>query len=86
MDGPVERLRFYVTDTVTAMISSAGGAAPRFITTQHWRLQVDHASALEEANRPFADLLQRELEAARDAGTLQCADPAGDAWIMRSSS
>jgi TetR/AcrR family transcriptional regulator len=82
LDGPVERLRFYVTDTVTAMISDPGRTGPRFITTQHWRLQETHGAALAEAHRPFAELLQRELEAAAAVGTLSSPDPGFDAWLM----
>jgi AcrR family transcriptional regulator len=82
LDGPVERLRFYVTDTLTAMVGSAGAAGPRFITAQHYRLQQEHPSELAAANQPFALLVQRELEAARDDGLLAPADPERDAWII----
>jgi AcrR family transcriptional regulator len=82
LDGPVERLRFYVTDTLTAMVASAGATGPRFITAQHWRLHQEHPNELAAANRPFAMLVQRELEAARDEGLLAPADPERDAWII----
>jgi AcrR family transcriptional regulator len=82
LDRPVERLQFYVTDTITAMISEPGRTGPRFITTQHWRLQQSHTAALGEANRPFADLLEGELRRAHTQGVLTSEDPASDAWMM----
>ena len=82
LDGPVERLRFYVVDTITAMVASSTNAASRFITAQHWRLQQEHAAALAAANRPFAELLEREIRDGRDQGALSSVDPKRDAWII----
>jgi AcrR family transcriptional regulator len=80
-DDPVERLHLYVTDTLS-LVGSGDATGGRFITSQHWRLQQLHPEALAEANRPFADLVQRELEAARAAGRLAPRAPERDAWII----
>jgi TetR/AcrR family transcriptional regulator len=82
LDGPVERFRFYVTETLGTMGTDPAQAGARFITSQHWRLQELHPEALAEATRPFADLVQRELEDARDAGLLDPRDPERDAWLI----
>jgi AcrR family transcriptional regulator len=80
LDGPVARLRLYVTETLSLLRSGASGG--RFITSQHWRLQQLFPEELAAANRPFADLVQRELEAARAAGLLFPRAPERDAWII----
>jgi AcrR family transcriptional regulator len=81
LEDPVERLHFYITDTLSLVSSPAPGAG-RFMTSQHWRLHQLHPEALAEANRPFADLVQREVEAARAAGLLAPRAPERDAWII----
>lgn len=63
-----------------ATLDSYGGG--RFMTSQHWRLQQLHPEALAEANRPFADLVQSEIEAARAAGLLTPRAPEREAWII----
>jgi AcrR family transcriptional regulator len=80
LDDPVDRLQMYVTDTLSLVTSGASGG--RFITSQHWRLHQLHPDALAAANRPFADLVQRELEAAQATGQLAPRAPARDAWII----
>ena len=52
------------------------------MTSQHWRLHQLYPDELAAATKPFADLVQRELEAARDAGLLAPRDPERDAWII----
>jgi AcrR family transcriptional regulator len=80
LDDPVERLRLYVTETVSVVNNGVGGG--RFITSQHWRLQQSYPAELAAANRPFADLVQRELEAGRASGRLAPRTPERDAWII----
>jgi len=77
---PVDRLHLYITETVALVSSDAAGG--RFITSQHWRLQQLHPEALAAANKPFADLVQRELEDARVAGLLMPRAPERDAWLI----
>ena len=52
------------------------------MTSQHWRLHQEYPEELAEATKPFADLVQRELEEARDAGLLTPRDPERDAWLI----
>ncbi len=82
LDGPVERLHFYVTDTLNAMVGDPGASGARFMTSQHWRLHQEYPDALAEATKPFADLVQGELEEARDADLLAPRDPERDAWFI----
>jgi hypothetical protein len=52
------------------------------MTSQHWRLHQLFPEELAAANKPFADLLQRELEEGTAAGSLESIDPERDAWII----
>ena len=82
LDDPVERFHFYIIDTLGVMARDPGAAGARFMTSQHWRLHQEYPEALAEATRPFADLVQYELEQARDAGLLQPRSPERDAWFI----
>jgi TetR/AcrR family transcriptional regulator len=83
LDDPVERLHFYVTATLAGVVGDpAGRSGARFMTSQHWRLHQLFPAELAEANRPFADLLQRELEMGTAAGSLASTDPERDAWVI----
>jgi AcrR family transcriptional regulator len=83
LDDPVERLHFYVTTTLEGVVGNPEGrAGARFMTSQHWRLHQLFPDELAAANKPFADLLQGELEKATAAGSLASADPERDAWII----
>ena len=64
-EDPVERFRYYVVDTLTMLVANPGATA-RFMTSQHWRLHQLYPEELAAATKPFADLVQRELEEARD--------------------
>jgi AcrR family transcriptional regulator len=81
MTDPIERLRFCVT--VAVQQASSGGddaAGPRFITSEHWRLQQEHPQEIGIAIRPFSDLIAEEIQLAVDAGALHTAVPQRDAW------
>lgn len=82
LDDPVERLHFHVTETLAVLAGDRGAPGARFMTAQHWRLHQAYPEELAEATRPFAALVQGELEAARDAGLLTPNDPERDAWII----
>jgi AcrR family transcriptional regulator len=78
---PIERLRFCVT--VAVQRASSGGddaAGPRFITSEHWRLQQEHPREIGIAIKPFSDLITEEIELAVDAGALHTRAPQRDAW------
>lgn len=81
MTDPVERLRFCVT--IAARPRAGDGAevaAPRFITSEHWRLQQEHPAEIALAISPFSDLVADEIENAVRAGSLRSSDPRSDAW------
>jgi AcrR family transcriptional regulator len=82
IDDPVDRLHFFITDTLSIVAESPGDARARFMTSQHWRLHQLQPEALAEATKPFAELVQRELEAAKAAGRLTPRDAERDAWII----
>jgi AcrR family transcriptional regulator len=83
LDDPVERLHFYITKTLATVVADPDGVSgARFMTSQHWRLHQLLPEELAEANKPFADLIQRELEAGTASGSLASADPERDAWII----
>lgn len=82
LDDPVERLHLYITETLGTMGGEPAAAGARFMTSQHWRLHQEQPDALAEATKPFADLVQRELEAAREVGRLAPRDPERDAWLI----
>ncbi|HUC04268.1 MAG TPA: TetR/AcrR family transcriptional regulator [Acidimicrobiales bacterium] len=83
MSDPVERLRHYVTIAVGAQ-SRAGGdsAGPRFITSEHWRLQQEHPEEIAVAIAPYTELLVTEIEHAVASGALHTDDPRGAAWMI----
>src|SRR4051812_34297569 len=81
MADPVERLRFYVCGTLSSL-DDAGAAGARFMTSQHWRLHQEWPDELAAATKPFADLVQHELEAGLATGQLHPRDPERDAWII----
>jgi AcrR family transcriptional regulator len=75
LPGPVARLRYYVAAILSDLdAEGAAGAAPRFITAEHWRLHQLYPEELDQATRPFLDLVTRELRAAQDDGALTLAD------------
>jgi AcrR family transcriptional regulator len=78
---PIERLHSYVR-LVLDNVSSTDGGSPRFITSEHWRLHQLYPHEVAAATQGFADLIQRELEAAMAAGQLDLPDPARSAWII----
>lgn len=82
LDDPVARLELYLRSTVDALQSGAGTATPRFMTSEHWRLHQMMPEAMAAASKPYADLVQRELVAGQQAGTLAPRDPQRDAWMI----
>jgi AcrR family transcriptional regulator len=81
MKDPIERLRFCVT--IAARPPAGDGAdvtAPRFITSEHWRLQQEYPAEIAVAISPFSELVAVEIENAVRAGSLESADAQNDAW------
>jgi AcrR family transcriptional regulator len=83
LDDPIERLHVYIAETLQTLVGrDRTTAGARFMTSQHWRLHQELPDELAQATKPFADLVQRELEVARDAGVLTPRSPERDAWII----
>jgi AcrR family transcriptional regulator len=82
LDDPVDRLHLYITETLSPLVENPGTEGARFMTSQHWRLHQLYPDELTEATKPFADLVQRELEEAKASGRLSPHDPERDAWII----
>ncbi len=83
LDDPLERMRSYISVVVESLARSGDTPhGPRFITAEHWRLSSLYPEEMERATRPFTDLLRGEIEAARDRGLIEVADPAYDAWLI----
>jgi AcrR family transcriptional regulator len=80
-DDPVERLHCYVT-TVLGGVAEDDSVGNRFITAEHWRLYQLFPEEMANANRPFADLVERELRDAAAQGQLHPTDPASDGWFV----
>ena len=78
---PVERLRFYITSTV-GTLADTDGEAPRFLTSQHWRLHQDHPHEITAATRPYTDLVLSTLAEGRATGVLPPGDSERDAWLV----
>jgi len=82
IDDPLERLHVYVTAALTSLRPGDGDVAARFITSEHWRLHQLFPDEMAAATKPFADLVQRELEAAKAAGRISPNDPERDAFLI----
>jgi hypothetical protein len=69
LPDPLERLRFYITETLKRLHENVKDAATtRFIVATRWRLHHEFPEELAEAEKPFVDLLRDEVIAATDAG------------------
>ncbi len=82
LSDPLDRLHFYVTDTVHAVVGVTAQSQSRFITSEYWRLHQLYPQQLEQARQPFVDLLIEEVRAAKDAGLLRPRHIEGDAWLV----
>ncbi|MEV0708118.1 TetR/AcrR family transcriptional regulator [Nocardia aurea] len=81
LPDPVHRLRFYI-EGVLRSVAEPGGVGQRFVTAEHWRLHQLFPVEMQQVNQPYADLIERELRAAAEAGSLRPNDPATDAWLV----
>ena len=83
LTDPLDRLHFYVTAVIAGLDPAAGHAIePRFVTSEHWRLQQLYPEEVALASRPFTDLLVPEIRAAAQAGLLHPNDIEYDAWLV----
>lgn len=80
ISDPVGRLRSYVNSVVGSVVQAE--AVPRFITTEHWRLQALFPEDIAAAYRPFTQMLLEEIQAGTELGLLHPTDPAYAAWVM----
>lgn len=80
LDGPIERLRFYLHSVVDGL--SGGGRGPHFITAEHWRLQVLYPDEVSRATRPFMDLILEQISEAVEIGLLSTPEPEYSAWLV----
>ena len=79
LPDPIARLHFYITVPLSMLRAEDGQPGAQFTTAEHWRLYQIFPDEVAQADQPFADLLERELREAADAGLLHSADPARDA-------
>jgi TetR/AcrR family transcriptional regulator len=83
LPDPVARLRLYITAALeTVDTETDAGFGARFVTSEHWRLHRLFPDELDQATKPFRDLVAGEIRAAVDAGLLRCDDPARHAWLI----
>ena len=80
LTDPIDRLRLYVTSTVSGL--EGVGRGPSFITAEHWRLQTIYPDEVSAATRPFTDLLLEEIREANVTGELEAPDPDYSAWLI----
>jgi AcrR family transcriptional regulator len=80
LGDPVDRLRLYVTASVSGL--EVIGDGPSFITAEHWRLQTLYPAEVSAATRPFTDLLLREIREAEANGEIGTPDPEYAAWLI----
>jgi AcrR family transcriptional regulator len=78
----LDRLRHHVTVPAMRSITADRNAGARFITGEHWRLHRLFPEELAQANKPFTDLIAREVRAAQAEGTLAPQDADRDAWLV----
>jgi hypothetical protein len=52
------------------------------MAVERWRLQEAYPEEMELARRPILDLVQREIDAATEAGLMDPPNPANAAWLV----
>lgn len=83
LPDPLARLRFYITAVIEVLDSEGGeGGTARFVVSTRWRLHRIFPTELAEAEKPLADLLLTEINAATEAGLLHPTNPEWDAWFI----
>ncbi|MCV7302683.1 TetR/AcrR family transcriptional regulator [Mycobacterium barrassiae] len=83
LPDPLARLKYYITSTLERLAGDTRDAAmSKFVVSTRWRLHKQFPKELEEAEKPFVDLVRVEIEAAIDAGLLNPPDPEWDSWFL----
>jgi TetR/AcrR family transcriptional regulator len=83
LPDPLARLRFYITAVIEVLDSEGGeGGTAKFVVSTRWRLHRIFPTELAEAEKPLADLLLTEINAATEAGLLNPTNPEWDAWFI----
>ncbi|MGE2689344.1 TetR/AcrR family transcriptional regulator [Mycolicibacterium pulveris] len=83
LTDPLERLRFYITRTLDRLEGDSHDAAlAKFVVSTRWRLHRQFPKELDEAEKPFVDLLRDEIDRAVEMGLLRPADPQWDSWFL----
>lgn len=82
LDDPLLRLRFYVGHNLGALGRDPfQDALARFVIVTHARLHRIFPDELEQAEKPFVDLLRGAIQSAADRGQLASVDAEVDAWL-----
>jgi AcrR family transcriptional regulator len=84
IENPVERLRSYVVRTLLnpGEIAAVGSLGAQFMAVERWRLQQAYPQEMDQARRPFIELIRREIESGAAAGQLSSTNPANSAWFV----
>jgi TetR/AcrR family transcriptional regulator len=83
LPGPLARLRYYITDTLARLDSTAADpGGPRFMAAEHWRLHQLFPEEMTIATQPTVDLFARELRAAQEQGLITPSDVDRSAELM----
>ncbi len=83
LPDPLARVRYLLTATLERLDGGSHNAAmSKFVVSTRWRLHRQFPKELEEAEKPFLDLLRVEIDAAVEAGQLNPPDPQWDSWFL----
>jgi AcrR family transcriptional regulator len=83
LSNPLDRLRYYITSTLEGLDGDGSHAATaRFIVSTRWQLHRHFPAELAETERPFVDLLRREVNCAIEEGLLNRIDSEWDPWFI----
>jgi AcrR family transcriptional regulator len=83
LPDPLARLKYFITSTLEQLAGDTRAAAmSKFVVSTRWRLHKQFPKELEEAEKPFVDLVRTEIETAIDAGLLNPPDPEWDSWFL----
>jgi AcrR family transcriptional regulator len=83
LSDPLDRVKFCIMSTLERLSGDSHNAAmSRFVVSTRWRLHRQFPKELAEAEKPFVDLLRKEVGAAVAAGQLNPPDAEWDSWFL----
>jgi TetR/AcrR family transcriptional regulator len=83
LPDPIARLRYFIVSTLERLDGDSHDAAmSRFVVSTRWRLHRQFPKELAEVEKPFADLVRGEVNAAVADGLLNPPDPQWDSWFV----